>query len=56
MTIGELRDLVGAIPRTEDHREVKVWMPGSTISLNGHLWCGHHPIHGHVVLVEGNMS
>lgn len=33
MTLGELRRLVATMPLAEDATEVKVWLPGSRISL-----------------------
>lgn len=53
MTLRELRDkLNDAIPPEWLDREVKVWLPGSTIRLNGRPFT--HP-KGFVV-IEGNLD
>jgi hypothetical protein len=40
INFGELRKLVNSVPTTNDHMEVKVWLPGSRISLGASLIVG----------------
>lgn len=54
MTLGELRALVASEPIENDNREVKIWLPGSTISLilNGTM-IARGPS---VLMIEGNID
>jgi hypothetical protein len=55
MTIKYLRELLAAIPMTEDHRELKIWLPnrepgsGFFISMHGSL-----DRHKAIFVIEGS--
>lgn len=51
MTLKELRALVTDAPASLDNLEVKVWLPGSRISLSGQLGRLND-----VVIIEGNVD
>lgn len=55
MTLGELRAIVGRFEQAHDGTEVKVWLPGSRISLNEMGNLGLMPKDG-VLLIEGNVD
>lgn len=54
MTLGELRKMVAAQPPVFDHFEVKVWLPGSRITLNASFLSD--PNDGAVLMIEGNVD
>lgn len=58
MTLAELRKLVASRPMLDDCMEVKVWLPGSTISLefNQGLFIGRPTKDGGMLLIEGNVD
>jgi hypothetical protein len=52
MTLKELRQLLATEPLENDNLEIKVWLPGSTISLRGATM-----IHrGKTLMIEGNVD
>lgn len=54
MTLKELRAMVAAQPPIFDHCEIKVWLPGSRISLNASFLSDYRdPM---VMLIEGNVD
>jgi hypothetical protein len=53
MTLGELRQLLATEPPVSDNLEVKVWLPGSTLSLSHN---GSMILRGDVLMIEGNID
>jgi len=53
MTLGELRQLIATEPTDHDSFEVKVWLPGSTLSLD-HV--GTLIQKGDVLMIEANLD
>lgn len=58
MTLSELRVMLAHEPASSDHLEVKVWLPGSTISLTPGpgLREGSMIRRGQTLLIEGNVD
>lgn len=59
MTLGQLRAMVAAEPESNDKLPVKIWLPGSTISI-GDAPLGGISINfirrGSELLIEGNVD
>jgi hypothetical protein len=53
MTIGELREALAKIDSVYNDRDVKVWLPGSRISLSGWIIPSGNE---HDFLIEGNVD
>jgi hypothetical protein len=52
MTIKKLRDLLALLGAGHDGREIKVWLPGTTISLSDSIVFSSK----HGIIVEGNVD
>jgi hypothetical protein len=55
MTLGELRKLVARLPHDKDNLEVKVWLPGSYITLSGSFLQDTRTTK-RLILIEGNLD
>lgn len=55
MTLGELRKTLDQIGIGHNHREIKVWLPGSRILLSGNLF-NFSAANGEALLIEGNVE
>ena len=56
MTLGQLRKLLATEPPENDHLEVKVWLPGSTIRLGGLQDGGTLVRRDATLLIEGDIA
>lgn len=58
MTLKELREYIARVPADYDDREVKVWLPGSTISVEEMSIGSFRNVGGKrsMLLLEGNVD
>lgn len=53
MKVQELRAALSELTPDADHLDIKVWLPGSTISLGGKFMAATKP---NTLLIEGNID
>lgn len=56
MNVKELREALEQLGTGHDDKEVKVWLPGSTIRLNGPVLHAVPSQYKDRVLIEGNLD
>lgn len=59
ITLKQLREMVAAQPAANDHLEVKIWLPGSTLSLefnSGRMLEGKAIRKPEAIMIEGNLD